>query len=117
MDEWDETEETDRLEERLALEQRNGAQREFNTLLKFWFACPKAACRRHRRCGGNVNTCRETFWPAVAPEIKAWWRALGDAAREGLPLQKANTVAADAVARWKRVQKRDARLGESRPGE
>ena len=111
MDEWDEPEQTDRLEQRLALEWQNEGQRKLNTLLKFWCACPKAACRRHHRCAGNVHVCRETFWPAVAPEIRAWWRALGDAHGDGLPFGKARALAADAIERVRRAQKLNGRAG------
>ena len=109
MDE--EREEIDWFEERLERERHIEGRREFNTLLKFWCACPKAACRRHRRCGGDVDICHATFWPVVPRQIKVWWRGLGDAAHDGLSLRKANAVAADAVARWRRAQnlKGDAR--------
>lgn len=112
MNEMDEETEADRrFEQRLAHERQTAGRREMNTQLKFWFACPMAACRRHRQCGGDADICHATFWPVVSPEFKVWFGALGDAARDGLPVRKAGVVAADAVARWQRVQKRK---GEAR---
>lgn len=81
------------------------AARKINTALKFWFACPTRRCRRNRRCSGDPARCRAIFWPVVPDQVKAWWRALADAKREGLSVGQAGRKAGAAVKRWRLEQR------------
>jgi hypothetical protein len=77
------------------------AKRAFNTVLRFWTACPTAPCRRHRRCAGDPDRCRTIFWPEVSDETKTWWGAFKQAQRDGQSLAATTRAADDAVVRWR----------------
>ena len=78
------------------------ALREFNTMLRYWIACPNRRCRRHRRCCGDVESCHTLFWPAVPEEFKVWWRAICAARRDRSSQRQALRSASAALASWRR---------------
>ena len=100
-----ESEELTWVDERLLYNARVRDRRVIHTALKFWFACHHAPCRRHHKCLGDVDVCREIFWPVVPEEIKVWLRALADCRNEGLPVRKAHAIATEAIARFRRAQR------------
>ena len=83
---------------------RLAAWREFNTMLRYWTACPNRRCRRARRCCGDVESCHALFWPVVPEEIKVWWRAICEARRDRSSQRQALRAASAAVAGWRRRQ-------------
>jgi hypothetical protein len=44
-------------------------QRLYCDVLRFWRNCPKASCRRHRRCAGEATWCLRRNFPLV-PEAE-----------------------------------------------
>jgi hypothetical protein len=75
------------------------ARRQLFTALKFWKACPNRACRRHRRCSGDVGRCERIFWPVVPPEAKLWWRTAIEALGSGRSARQAEREADVALGR------------------
>jgi hypothetical protein len=78
--------------------ERLAARRAFHTWLRYWIACPTRRCRRWRRCAGDLDRCHAVFWPVVPEEIKEWWRAVGQARRDGCSARQA-ALLGDAAAR------------------
>ena len=81
---------------------RLAAWREFNTMLRYWIACPNRRCRRARRCCGDVESCHALFWPVVPEEFKVWWRAICEARRDKSSQRQALRAASAAVASWRK---------------
>jgi hypothetical protein len=53
-------------------------------MLEFWLDCPKARCRRHRGCEGDMHACFTRRWRALPEEDKVFVRSVITAARDGL---------------------------------
>jgi len=93
------------------------AWREFNTLLRFWRACPTRRCRRWRRCAGDPARCHAIFWPVVPEEAKVWWRTRIAAVLDGSTEPEAIVRADDHLRRWRAWGARElhsAKAGERR---
>jgi len=93
--------EPDDDDEEIVAYKRRAALREFNTMLRYWAACPNPACRRHRRCSGDVEMCHAIFWPVVPEEFKVWWGAICEARRDQSSLRQARRSADAARASWR----------------
>ncbi len=90
---------------------RESAQRKLWTGLKFWEVCPERQCLRARSCRGDVNACRDRFWPQVPKDIKVWLQAAIKARRDGMSPEDANRV---GQARAEQVRALEARFEAER---
>jgi len=39
-------------------------------VVPLWKSCRRGACRRHRRCAGNIHTCLARSWPLLSKDAQ-----------------------------------------------
>jgi len=73
-------------------------RRRLHDFLKFWRVCRGKACKRARRCSGELSACGARHFPLVPEDFKALLQKAIEGVRAGLSPQEAVRAAKRHIA-------------------